>query len=156
MRIKIILAGAMLAALSACATTGGEDARGWREIDALLYSVVFVDDGPAIRDGDIVTYDLAYVWQADDSQGRGWQLYDDVQSDCANNLVLLGHRTLRGEDGAVQVDETKTEWEGIAAGGIADIATKAKCEGVYPEDPLVIGPDQDLMSTARAWLREQE
>lgn len=154
---NIILACSILAGLSACATTTSSDAaRGWREIDALPRSVVLVDDGPAVRNGDIVTFDMAYVWQVEDSQNRRWQLYDGVQADCTKNIVHLGHRTLWGEDGAVQVDEVAADWEGIASGGVADIATRAKCDGVYPDDPLVIPADKDLIDTARAWLAGQQ
>ncbi len=154
--MKLILPTvALLAGLSACATTGGSDARGWREIDALPQSVVLVDDGPAIREGDIVTYKIAYVWQAGDKDSRRWQVYEAVQSNCTNNLVRLGRRTRWAEDGSVQYQDDSPDWEGIAVGGIADIATKAKCEGKYPENPLVVRGNQDLVATARAWLLEQ-
>ncbi len=154
---NIILAGAILAGLSACATTGGEASGSqWTEVVRTEGRNMFFIDQP-VREGDLVTFQLSQVFQTntynvDGVYGR-FQLWPRVQVNCENWTVALNRRTRWAEDGSVMKDDDMPTFDEILTDFPADHAAKAACRGEYPDNALKVrGGETQLVAAARASL----
>lgn len=137
---------------SACASTGGPAAE-WKEVTHVEDRFAVYVDQAKPRSGDTVTFRLMYIYGDGKVQWEGknvgWQEYSAMTVNCTNSQVKLGPRTRHAPDGTVLFSDNEQAWVDINPGTAVENAAKARCEGVWPEEPHIVRDRDGWMTEAR-------
>jgi hypothetical protein len=154
------LAAGALGLTSACATFGNDPAtQGWRKVTQTAKRfAVFVNEPGAPREGDLVTFRMAYVYMSGEVKHEekevGWQEYHAMTVNCAANTVKVGARTRYAPDGTVIASDDDQKFGEILWGTAADDAARAKCKQDYWIGNVVIPNGPDWMAEARQHIAQ--
>ncbi len=162
--IRLAAATAMAASLTAgCASMPGGDkeTQSWRMVlQSAKRFAVFVNDPGIEREGDQVTFRLAYVYMPGEVKHEdkevAWQEYHAVTVDCAKNTVKLGSRTRIALDGSVIAQDDNQKFEPINWGTAVDDAARGKCKNDYWAGGVAFKANDRWMDAARKHIAENE
>lgn len=168
MQIRIGLFTAAAFALTACGTTGGATggAAGgsggeasnptWRKVTQVEQRTAAYVSQPAMRQGDQVTFKLAFVYAPGqimwENKPVAWQVYEAVTIDCAKNEVRLGKRTRYDEAGAAMMSDEDPNFASVTYGTIAADASVAVCKNKVWVDDFRAPDRSGWLAQARANL----
>ena len=170
--LALLALAAGVLALGACATSGGGPGKGgatasWRKVTQVEHRfAVFIDEPGAPRQGDLVTFRLAYIyapgevfWKANpDEEGRGkeveWQEYTAMTVNCATHEMKPGPRVRYAPGGAVLLSDDSQDFGEIVAATAAEDAARVWCAAAPAPaaDPIRNGPK--WLDAARRHLAE--
>lgn len=154
--------------LSGCATSVASGASGapegqagatktWRKILQVENRfAVFINEPGAPRQGDLVTFRLAYVYAPGEvrynDQVVDWQEYSAMTLNCATHETKAGPRVRYAPDGKVMLSDDDQEFGPINADTAADAAARVRCTPASEPDAVRIPNGGKWMDAARRHL----
>ncbi|MEP7211087.1 MAG: hypothetical protein ABI740_09645 [Alphaproteobacteria bacterium] len=148
--------------LGGCATSGAPAGqagatKAWRQILQVENRfVVFINEPGATRQGDLVTFRLAYVYAPGEvrfnEQVVGWQEYSAMTINCATHETKAGPRVRYAPDGKVMLSDDDQEFGPINADTAADAAARVRCTPTSEPAAVRIPDGGKWMDAARKRL----
>ncbi len=153
-----------LTGLSGCASTGGSTALdrtavSWRKITQVENRfAVFINEPGAPREGDLVTFRLAYIYAPGEVRFNdkvvGWQEYTAMTVNCVTHELRPGPRIRYAPDGSVMLSDDNQEFGEINPSTAADDAARVRCAGETSANAVRIANGPKWMDVARKHLAE--
>ena len=156
--------------LGACATGGAAEGsagassgktaatKTWRKITQVEQRfAVYINEPGAPREGDLVTFRLAYIYAPGEVRYNdevvGWQEYSAMTVNCATQEVKAGPRVRYAPDGKVMLSDDGQDFGPINADTAAADAARVRCTPDAGADAERIPDGGKWMETARLHLK---
>lgn len=153
-----------LVGLAGCASTGlstasDRTAVAWRKITQVDNRfAVFINEPGTPREGDLVTFRLAYIYAPGEVRFNdkvvGWQEYSAMTVNCATHELRPGPRVRYASDGSVMLSDDNQEFGEINPSTSADAAARVRCASETTADAVRIPDSPKWMDAARKHLAE--